>query len=985
MIRFNIFCLTFLVNTFMFAQQGSDCVLEYATDQQPSACCNGIISTNPASASLPASEDNLLLNRFDWLRNYYPNPAYIADIHVGIQGSSSTPIDHPFLSLSSDYTFYSNVYAINGDISAHNMNWSNGWELMHADFGYKLPFNTVVNPNNTGFSQRTNAYMLFYNRYTGKLRLMTSPAAGASIDNTVVALYFDKLQYNNQSSSALLSHNYSRFRPLDQKTEVKQIVSNLPFATTKQWSGTDFQLAYDPCVCSRKSEIAFSFQDVDKSTIDMVGRIIGREVKLNDSGKSPLAFGQDFLASVSTDFQKPEDLVKAGMMVYQAIDQDVKSAYVSDNMKFIGALVKMGAMALGGINLSLPIPKEIYRFPGNASFLVKTNELTGKKDTTKSINLAGGLSAGVNFLSGSLTPEAPDITFSESEASFKGFITDYTGSAGNGSISLFHPGSNFHRNVNNTLITPWTKYPFYNEAPGLFALLTTPKIVWGKYMNPIDDTDWHQQETVISQLTPFSTLSRIEYINTDSPDKLYNEGLAMAVQDKLVYALNPAAGIDETKTEIYAAIEFDHYDMRPSEIYHVNFQQVGGKAYNNLRLAKDEIFQIQQNVLQKTRYAVTKNKPNPYQSSQSYESYGGMFGSDIDDPYSLGTKLNDTLAYDFSSSIAEILAPSFNLTNTSFVKYKDYIAMGFGDAFSDQYHEETVRKVTFQSSFLPIDKIHTLKFVEYFKSLHGMTRSDVSYQRNADFRIKIVAKYQFKDNGVKVPEPVIQVYTYYVDVENTEFKNLSDCSISTKPSLCNRTMYSALSVPDTLYFTSGSLTPGTYSANNVVILGNVASSDLVSINARNSINIVNNGTVSPNITLNITSSPLAHESLAPAAASMVKSFCSSKYKADQLLNKNRELPATKEKENRILHNAISASPVPFTTTCFVNYTLQYDESARIYVSNMLGQKITVLASEEIQEAGQYQLDWDATKVQSGIYFITIETPSFKETIKVIKE
>jgi hypothetical protein len=61
-----------------------------------------------------------------------------------------------------------------------------------------------------------------------------------------------------------------------------------------------------------------------------------------------------------------------------------------------------------------------------------------------------------------------------------------------------------------------------------------------------------------------------------------------------------------------------------------------------------------------------------------------------------------------------------------------------------------------------------------------------------------------------------------------------------------------------------------------------------------------------------------------------------------------------------------------------------DEGSRVQLKiyDVLGNEIAILA-DEYKPAGTYEVDFDASKLSSGIYFYKLQTGSFVETKKMI--
>jgi hypothetical protein len=76
-------------------------------------------------------------------------------------------------------------------------------------------------------------------------------------------------------------------------------------------------------------------------------------------------------------------------------------------------------------------------------------------------------------------------------------------------------------------------------------------------------------------------------------------------------------------------------------------------------------------------------------------------------------------------------------------------------------------------------------------------------------------------------------------------------------------------------------------------------------------------------------------------------------------------------------------PNPFNPATMINYQLPKASKVELSVYNLLGQKVTILVSEK-QQAGQYQVTWDATGYVRGVYFYQLKTDKgFVKTRRLI--
>jgi hypothetical protein len=52
------------------------------------------------------------------------------------------------------------------------------------------------------------------------------------------------------------------------------------------------------------------------------------------------------------------------------------------------------------------------------------------------------------------------------------------------------------------------------------------------------------------------------------------------------------------------------------------------------------------------------------------------------------------------------------------------------------------------------------------------------------------------------------------------------------------------------------------------------------------------------------------------------------------------------------------------------------------VYDILGKEVTVLVNKE-QEAGEYEVEWNASNIPSGVYFYTLRAGEFTTTKKLV--
>jgi hypothetical protein len=75
-------------------------------------------------------------------------------------------------------------------------------------------------------------------------------------------------------------------------------------------------------------------------------------------------------------------------------------------------------------------------------------------------------------------------------------------------------------------------------------------------------------------------------------------------------------------------------------------------------------------------------------------------------------------------------------------------------------------------------------------------------------------------------------------------------------------------------------------------------------------------------------------------------------------------------------------PNPFNPVTKIQFSLPHNSYVTLEVFNTLGERVGVLASEELS-AGTYNYSWDASNLTSGVYFYQLKAGSFVETKKMM--
>jgi hypothetical protein len=93
-----------------------------------------------------------------------------------------------------------------------------------------------------------------------------------------------------------------------------------------------------------------------------------------------------------------------------------------------------------------------------------------------------------------------------------------------------------------------------------------------------------------------------------------------------------------------------------------------------------------------------------------------------------------------------------------------------------------------------------------------------------------------------------------------------------------------------------------------------------------------------------------------------------------IINNNHEIP----KEFLLSQNY----PNPFNPTTIINYQIPKAGDVKLAVYDMLGREVMVLVNE-FKPAGNYNIEFNASNLSSGVYFYRIEAGSFVNTKKMV--
>jgi hypothetical protein len=75
-------------------------------------------------------------------------------------------------------------------------------------------------------------------------------------------------------------------------------------------------------------------------------------------------------------------------------------------------------------------------------------------------------------------------------------------------------------------------------------------------------------------------------------------------------------------------------------------------------------------------------------------------------------------------------------------------------------------------------------------------------------------------------------------------------------------------------------------------------------------------------------------------------------------------------------------PDPFNPSTTIDYSIPESGNVKLKVYNSLGEKVATLVNE-IKSRGNYEINFNASELASGIYFYQLKSGSFVKTKKKI--
>jgi hypothetical protein len=97
-----------------------------------------------------------------------------------------------------------------------------------------------------------------------------------------------------------------------------------------------------------------------------------------------------------------------------------------------------------------------------------------------------------------------------------------------------------------------------------------------------------------------------------------------------------------------------------------------------------------------------------------------------------------------------------------------------------------------------------------------------------------------------------------------------------------------------------------------------------------------------------------------------------------------QIPSVSVKDYTVFNNfTLSISPNPSAGPLNINYTLTEPALTSVTISHILGLEVANISENQFQLSGNYTLNYNASNLEPGAYFITVKAGNKSETRKIL--
>jgi hypothetical protein len=577
----------------------------------------------------PQPQINPWLNTFDWGSTnsvgfnpipLAPNGGWQVPDYTGTLFTMESPYH---AGGSANYSYLAQPV---NDFKERDFHWEDGWELLWLGTGY-YPNGEKVNsanpnriyPSAASVHASRAPYFILYNRYTGVMRLFINVFSPlGAYDNAHIEVSFESSTGNAQNLAGTLRLVNSYDQALDKPSSGILMGSQQAIpANLNQWMSADFQMAYDPCVCSFTSHLYFTISAWDAYDVNLYGRAVNVDVPIADANGNS-TYDKDFLSVHDINnksqsgghvlYHKSENLVKDYQNRLQKYQQDLSDykaynnnilrkgldavvGYVSGGIVDYGKIAEILSVMGGDLGLTEPDAEATFSQSGlnaisSAFGPVPSGPFTDQQidngDAITDIRVDGDivsmkkyeygtleknlkkngkkiLGSGFDMLSLQLFGKKPDKPVKPTVPTATYSEMRFTGSISDtDDVVELGPFINPGSFASGQSLSPFN-YPAYDEAMGLFAMLETPQIKVERGENLSGSRDiwaWDSYPNEAMGFPPESSgLPQDEMLEYEG--FYIEESISLKLSEPIKYAFNDVLDIDEERTEVLVMLEVE--------------------------------------------------------------------------------------------------------------------------------------------------------------------------------------------------------------------------------------------------------------------------------------------------------------------------------------------------------------------------------------------------------------------------------------------
>jgi hypothetical protein len=264
----------------------------------------------------------------------------------------------------------------------------------------------------------------------------------------------------------------------------------------------------------------------------------------------------------------------------------------------------------------------------------------------------------------------------------------------------------------------------------------------------------------------------------------------------------------------------------------------------------------------------------------------------------------------------------------------------------------------------------------YFRG--GVSASE--YTGIYDIQLKLLIIYSFNQIGSNgSPYQAFELITYPVKQITKSYGEISPPVRNVDGS----TIQNNITISTTNYTSSQTI----FAWDTIIINGDLTVNSGVEVEISAPVIIMNSGSLGQGITLIEKETPFT--SCTPITsfdATKLSTHCINEnlYKANQAKN-TKLIDDTPIKEKPQKSIIFQSSPNPFTNTFNIEFELETEGETNLIIYDALGRVVETVIVNTTLSIGKHQYQIDGTRLESGLYYVKLQTDNGIQTIKIIKQ